>query len=166
MIRLATPLDRNAVWSIIGPVIREGATYALPRDLSEDQAIAYWFSSNHQVFVAEDSAGINGTYYLRRNHQGGGGHVANCGYMTARSARGRGIASAMCSHSMEKARLQGFRAMQFNFVVSTNVGAIRLWERLGFEIVGRLPKAFDHPSAGIVDALVMYKQFGPDQEAR
>ena len=98
-----------------------------------------------------------GTYYLRRNQAGGGAHVCNCGYMVAPEARGHGVARAMCEHSMEAARRQGFRAMQFNFVVSTNVGAVRLWENLGFEIVGRLPSAFDSPSQGLVNAYVMFR---------
>nr|PZN83104.1 MAG: GNAT family N-acetyltransferase [Pseudomonadota bacterium] len=158
-IRPATSLDREAVWSIIEPVIREGTTYALPSDLSKEEALAYWFSSGHQVFVAEDAGFVVGTYYLRANQRGGGRHVANCGYMTAQAAQGRGVATAMCQHSLEQARSQGFRAMQFNFVISTNEGAIRLWQKLGFQIVGRLPKAFLHPRLGFVDALVMYQTF-------
>ncbi|MBX5460756.1 MAG: GNAT family N-acetyltransferase [Steroidobacteraceae bacterium] len=164
-IRPATSLDRDAVWSIIEPVIREGATYALPSDLSKADGLAYWFSSDHQVFVAEDAGSIVGTYYLRANQRGGGSHVANCGYMTAQSAQGRGVATAMCQHSLEQARSQGFRAMQFNFVISTNEGAIRLWQKLGFQIVGRLPKAFRHPRLGFVDALVMYQLFDASEGA-
>jgi len=158
-IRPATSLDRDTVWSIIEPVIREGTTYTLPSDLSKEEALAYWFSRDHQVFVAEDAGSVVGTYYLRPNQRGGGSHVANCGYMTAQSAQGRGVATAMCHHSLEQARAQGFRAMQFNFVISTNEGAIRLWQKLGFQIVGRLPKAFRHPRLGFVDALVMYQLF-------
>jgi len=99
-----------------------------------------------------------GTYYLRANHGGGGAHVCNCGYMTAPAAAGRGIARQMCEHSLGHARERGFRAMQFNFVVANNVRAVRLWESLGFATVGRLPKAFDHPVEGMIDALVMYRQ--------
>lgn len=158
-IRPATPPDRESVWSIIGPVIRDGATYTLPSDMPKEEALSYWFSNGHEVFVAEDGQAILGTYFLRRNQDGGGSHVANCGYMTAAAAQGRGTATAMCQHSIQHARSQGFRAMQFNFVVSTNEGAIRLWQKLGFETVGRLPKAFRHPALGFVDALVMYQSF-------
>jgi ribosomal protein S18 acetylase RimI-like enzyme len=157
-IRCASAADHDAIWSVIGPVIRDGTTYAVNASLSREAALAYWFTEGHEVFVAEDGGTILGTYYLRRNQQGGGSHVANCGYMTAAAARGRGVASAMCQHSLQHAVARGFRAMQFNFVVSTNEGAIRLWQKLGFAIVGRLPQAFHHPAQGYVDALVMYQQ--------
>lgn len=153
MIRAAAKDDQDAVWAILEPVIRAGDTYALDRSLSREAALAYWFSPEHAVLVTEDCLG---TYYLRRNQAGGGSHVANCGYMTAPSARGRGLARAMCAHSLEEARSRGFRAMQFNFVVSTNTRAIALWESFGFATVGRLPRAFAHPTAGDVDALVMF----------
>src|SRR5262249_51695533 len=106
----------------------------------------------------EDNGKIVGTYILHANQQGGGSHVANCGYMTAPHTTGRGIARAMCAHSLERARERGFRAMQYNFVVSTNERAGHLWQSFGFAIVGRLPKAFEHPTRGFVDALVMYRQ--------
>lgn len=153
MIRLATQGDHDAVWAILEPVIRDGETYTLDRDMTREQALAYWFSPGHTVLVTEDCLG---TYYLRHNQAGGGAHVANCGYMTAPAARGKGLARAMCAHSLDEARRRGFRAMQFNFVVSTNTRAIALWESFGFVTVGRLPHAFAHPTAGDVDALVMY----------
>ena len=108
--------------------------------------------------MAEDGGQVLGTYYLRANFAGGAAHVANCGYMTARAAQGRGVARAMCEHSLDRARARGFRAMQFNCVVSTNTRAAALWEGLGFAIVGRLPGAFAHPTKGEVDALVMYRR--------
>lgn len=125
--------------------------------MSEADALAYWMGADRETFVAVDSADIIGTYYLRRNQAGGGDHVANCGYMTAPAATGRGVARRMCEHSLDYARSRGFRAMQFNFVVSTNERAIRLWTSLGFDIVGRLPLAFHHPSRGYVDAFVMFR---------
>ena len=149
--------DADALWSILEPTIRAGETYPLPRDMDREGALAFWLSAAHEVFVAEDNAEIVGTYFLRANQQGGGAHVANCGYITAPRATGRGVARAMCAHSLDRARQRGFRAMQFNFVVSTNDRAVRLWQNFGFEIVGRLPKAFEHPTLGFVDALVMYR---------
>jgi len=150
--------DHDALWRILRPIIRAGETYTLPIDLSRDDALAYWLSPKHATFVAQDESGeILGSYYLRANQQGGGAHVANCGYMTLTSANGRGVARAMCSHSLEQARQHGFLAVQFNFVVSTNERAIALWKSMGFEVVGVLPNAFRHPSAGLVDALVMYR---------
>ncbi|MEM9837904.1 MAG: GNAT family N-acetyltransferase [Pseudomonadota bacterium] len=157
IIRLAQQADHSAVWSIIKPVIRAGTTYTLDRDLSRDEALAYWFSDDKETFVAEQDGQLLGTYYLRANQGGGGRHVCNCGYITAAHASGQGIARQMCLHSIDHAKTRGFRAMQFNFVVSSNNRAIRLWQSLGFEIVGRLPQAFDHPTEGVVDALIFYK---------
>lgn len=157
MIRAATPEDAEAIWLIIWPVINDGETYALDRDLTRDEALQYWMGEDKRCYVAEQEGVVQGTYYLTRNQGGGGGHVCNCGYMVAPKAQGRGLASAMCAHSLEIARRLGFRAMQFNFVVATNDGAIRLWERHGFNVVGRLPMAFEHPKQGFVDALIMHK---------
>ncbi|MBL0768710.1 GNAT family N-acetyltransferase [Sphingopyxis sp. DHUNG17] len=156
-IRSATPADAAAIWAIIGPTIRAGETYTLDRDMSEAEALAYWFGPDKAVFVAEADGAILGTYYLRANQAGGGAHVANAGYVTGAQASGRGVARAMCLHSLEQAKMRGFQAMQFNFVVSSNVRAVGLWESMGFEIVGRLPAAFEHPVEGRVDALVMYR---------
>ena len=150
--------DADAIWGILEPVIRAGETYALPRDLTREEALDYWFSDGHEVFVADDEGQIVGTYFMHPNQKGGGSHVANCGYVTAAAASGRGIARRMCSHSLEYAKGQGFRAMQFNFVVKTNERAVRLWESLGFNVVGTLPEAFLHPVAGYTDAYVMYRK--------
>jgi ribosomal protein S18 acetylase RimI-like enzyme len=156
-IRPAQARDDDAIWDIIGPTIRAGETYALPRDMSRADALSYWRSPAHEVFVTQREGRVLGTYYLRANQQGGGSHVANCGYMTALEASGRGVARAMCAHSLEHARMRGFRAMQFNFVVGSNARAVALWQSFGFEIVGRLPGAFAHPRLGLVDAVVMYR---------
>ncbi len=157
-IRAATADDTAAIWSILEPVIRAGETFALPRDMTREDALTYWFAPGHDVFVAVDGGAIVGSYYLHANQRGGGGHVANCGYVTAQHATGRGIARAMCGHSLDHARARGFRAMQYNIVVSTNERAVRLWQAMGFTIVGRLPGAFAHPMLGDVDALVMYQR--------
>ena len=156
-IREAAVGDSDAIWRILEPVIRGGDTYTLPVDMSREGALAYWNSPGHEVFVAEENGEILGTYYLRANQKGGGAHVANCGYMTAAWASGRGVARAMCQHSLQHAKERGFLAMQFNFVVSSNERAVRLWQSMGFETVGRLPGAFKHPKLGFVDALVMYR---------
>ena len=158
-IRPAEAEDEEAIWLILEPVIRGGETYTLPREMSRADAMAYWFSKSNEVFVAESDGRVVGTYFLRPNHLGGGSHVCNCGYMTSPAASGKGVASAMCSHSLEHASKRGFRAMQFNFVVSTNDRAVRLWQRFSFDIIGRLPYAFLHPVHGYVDAYVMYREF-------
>jgi len=157
LIRKAEIADTQAIADIILPTIREGATYSLDPHLSEADALAYWMGTDKETFVAEVEGEIVGTYYMRPNQGGGGRHVCNCGYMTSPAAAGRGVASRMCEHSLDYARARQYRAMQFNFVVITNEGAIRLWQRMGFEIVGRLPDAFLHPTRGFVDALVMFQ---------
>ena len=156
-IRHANPADYAAISQIIVPVFRKGETYTIDPKISEADAIAYWTGDDKETFVAEVEGEILGTYYIRSNQAGAGSHICNCGYMTHVNATGRGVASAMCTHSLEYAKSVGFRGMQYNFVVSTNVGAIRLWEKFGFETVGRLPKSFNHPSAGYVDALVLFR---------
>jgi ribosomal protein S18 acetylase RimI-like enzyme len=156
-IRAASEKDADSIWAILEPTIRAGDTYTLPLDMSRQEALAYWMSHEHDVFVAEEDGHLLGTYFLQANQQGGGAHVANCGYITAVSASGRGVGRAMCAHSLHHARARGFKAMQFNFVVSSNQRAVRLWQSFEFEIVGRLPGAFRHPTLGLVDALVMYR---------
>src|SRR5256885_5135090 len=156
-VRLANGNDRGAIWQILEPMIRAGETYTLPRDMSREQALEYWFAPEKETFVWEENGAVLGTYFLKANQQGGGAHVANCGYVTAAAAQGRGIARAMCLHSLERAKERGFRAMQFNFVLSRNERAGQLWLSLGFEVIGTLPGAFEHPERGFVDALVMYR---------
>ena len=157
-IRPARVEDRERIWAILEPVLRAGETYTLPRDISREDALAYWYRADHDVFVAEEAENLLGTYYLRANQGGGGSHVANCGYMTSRAEQGKGVARAMLEHSLARARTRGFRAMQFNCVISTNERAIKTWRAYGFEVVGTLPGAFRHPERGFVDAFVMYKQ--------
>ncbi|ODT09653.1 MAG: GNAT family N-acetyltransferase [Kaistia sp. SCN 65-12] len=158
LIRPALRQDDDAVWAILEPTFRAGETYAIDRDISRADALAYWTGPDRETFVAEDVGEILGTYYIRANQAGGGRHVCNCGYMTSVTAFGRGIARQMHEHSLGIARSRGFLAMQFNFVVSTNDRAVRLWSTLGFATVGRLPGAFQSPSRGRVDALVMYRE--------
>ena len=156
-IRPATADDHEAIWNILEPVIRAGETLAWPREITREAALAYWTAEGNDVFVADDNGAIVGTYNVRPNQRGGGAHVANAGYVTAQAATGRGVARAMCAHSLDHARARGFRAMQYNFVISTNERAVHLWQAMGFAIVGRLPGAFAHPALGDVDALVMFR---------
>lgn len=156
IIRRARESDWPPIWSILEPVFRAGDTYAVDRDITEDAARAIWLDLPDAVYVAEDGD-ILGTYYIKTNHKGGGRHICNCGYVTAAMAQGRGVARAMCAQSQIQARALGYRAMQFNFVLASNVGAVALWHKLGFATVGTLPDAFDHPTLGLVDAHVMWK---------
>lgn len=159
LIRSLAKQDWSGVWVILEPIFRAGETYAYPRGISEQDARRKWTGRPNEAFVAEDpiSGQILGTYYLKPNYDGPGAHVCNCGYAVSALARGKGIATLMCEHSQQQAVLRGFQAMQFNLVAASNEGAVRLWTRLGFNIVGTLPGAFRHPRLGFVDAYVMYK---------
>lgn len=156
-IREATSEDFDRIWPIFREIVAAGDTYAYPRDISTEEALEAWIEVPQATYVAEDDGEILGTYYLKTNQSGPGDHVCNCGYMVSPAARGRGLATAMCKHSQDLARELGYKAMQFNFVASSNERAVRLWKKLGFDIVGRLPGAFCHPDEGYIDALVMYK---------
>ena len=156
-IRPAGAQDADAIWALLEPVFRAGETYAVDRDISRAAALAMWMEAPRATYVAEVEGAVAGTYYIKTNQAGGGAHVCNCGYVVGDAARGRGLASAMCDASQAQARALGYRAMQFNFVLESNAGAVRLWQRLGFATVGRIPAAFDHPRLGLVDALVMHK---------
>ena len=156
-VRPAEDSDRDAIWAILEPVIREGATYPLDPELTREGAFEYWFAPDKQVFVAEEAGAVLGTYYLKANSTGLADHVANAGYVTHPAARGRGIAMNMARDSFRRAKDQGFRAMQFNLVIATNTQAVHLWQKIGLQVVGRLPEAFRHKRLGYVDALVMYR---------
>lgn len=157
-VRPATERDQDGVWRIMEAVIRSGETYTLPRDMGRTAAVAHWFAPDRSVFVAEDKGQVIGTCYLRANRPGPGSHVANAGFMVAADQGGRGVGQALCEHMLVAAKARGFQAMQFNFVVAANTRAVRLWQRMGFETVGRVPDAFQHPSQGVSDALVMYRR--------
>ena len=159
-IREASPDDFDAIWPFFQEIVAAGESFPYPRDTSKADGRRKWFNETQQVFVYEEDGEILGTYCIKPNSTGLGGHVCNCGYMVSSAARGKGVASALCVHSQERARELGYLAMQYNLVVSTNEVAVRLWQKQGFDIVGTLPKAFRHPDHGFVDAFVMYKWLG------
>ena len=158
-IRLFEEKDWAATWRIVEPVFRAGETYAFSPEITEDEAHGIWVEIPSATFVAVDKTdSVVGTYYIKPNQPALGAHVCNCGYIVSENSRGKGIASAMCEHSQKEAVALGFQSMQYNLVVSTNEGAVRLWKRHGFEVIGTLPGAFRHSRLGFVDAFVMYKQ--------
>lgn len=156
-IREATETDFEGIWPIFHEVVSAGDTYAYWQDTPREEARRIWMHTPRKTYVVEEGGQILGTYFIKTNQAGPGSHVCNCGYMVSARARGRGLATSMCEHSQQIALDLGYKAMQFNFVVSSNEGAVRLWTKLGFETVGCLPRAFRHPTLGYVDALVMYK---------
>jgi ribosomal protein S18 acetylase RimI-like enzyme len=158
VIRTFQPEDWPQLWPILHAVFAAGDTYAFSPSSTEADIRAAWIDLPQATYVAvSDKGDLIGTYILKPNQPGLGSHVCNCGYVVAEAARGKGVAAMLCEHSQSEARALGYRAMQFNLVVSTNEVAVRLWQRLGFSIVGTLPGAFKHCRAGYVDAYVMYK---------
>jgi len=159
-IRQAASADHEAVWQIMHLVISAGDTYAFDPRTPRADALAYWFQPDAHTFVAENDGLTVGTYVLKPNQPGLGSHVANAAFMVSPGARGLGVGRRMGEHGLAEARRLGFLSMQFNFVVSTNDRAVRLWKQLGFDTVGTLPGAFRHPRLGRVDAYVMFRHLG------
>lgn len=157
-IRPALPSDEEAVWQILQAVNAGGDTFAYPASWSREKMLAYWFGAGWKVYTALLDGEIVGTFCLRDNQPGRGAHIANAGYATHPAQRGKGIAYAMGAYSLEEARRQGYLAMQFNLVVKTNETAVRLWQRLGFQIIGEIPDAFQHERLGFVNAYIMYQK--------
>jgi ribosomal protein S18 acetylase RimI-like enzyme len=159
-IRPITRADFDQVWPIIREVVQAQETYAFDPHMSREAAWQLWVELPRATFVAERDGQVLGSYYIKVNAGGPGDHVCICGYMTAPAARGQGVASQLCAHSLQIARELGFSAMQFNSVVATNETAVALWQKHGFAIVGTLPKAYRHARHGLVDCYVMYRDLG------
>ncbi|MDI3337107.1 GNAT family N-acetyltransferase [Defluviimonas aestuarii] len=156
IIRDAGGGDADTIWAMLEPVFRAGNTYAIDRDIPREAALAYWMGGH--VFLAEEGGQPLGTFYIQRNRPGGGAHYCNCGFVTAPGSEGRGVARVMLDHALVKARALGFEAMVFNFVVASNTRAVALWQRYGFEEVGRVPGAFRQSVGEDADALVMFRR--------
>ena len=149
--------DWSGIWAIFKDVISRGDTYTYAPDISEEQAKNIWIINGSRGYVVKHGSNIVGTFVLRTNQPGFGNHVANAGYMVHKDYRGHGIASDMCRYSLKEAKKLGYDAMQFNFVVSSNKPAVQLWQKMGFEIVGTVPKAFRHNTLGLTDVYIMYR---------
>ena len=161
MIRQAVDSDFEAIWPLFYSIVSDGLTYTWSPETTYQQAKALWMEQPQKTFVHQQGQVISGSYFIKRNFSGAASHICNCGYMVAADARGQGIATEMCEHSQRIAIELGYRAMQFNCVVESNRGAIRLWKKLGFSTVGRIPRGFNHPNQGYIDMLIMYKWLVP-----
>ncbi|WP_025100751.1 N-acetyltransferase [Burkholderia sp. A1] len=165
-LRPLTPDDFDRFWPTFQAIAAAQETYAYDPAITREAARALWIDLPLHTFVAEQDGELLGSYYLKPNAAGPGNHVCNCGYMVSPAARGKGVAQRMCEHSLQVAREAGFLAMQFNSVVATNEVAVALWKKMGFEVVGTLPRAYRHARLGLVDCLVMYRWLGePDPAA-
>lgn len=156
-IRQASPGDWPEIWPIVQETFAGGDTYPYPADIAEDEARHIWLEKPSTTYIALDDNRVAGTYYLKPNQPGRGSHVCNAGFMVSPLCKNKGVGTALCAHALHRAASLGYRAMQFNLVVSTNQPAIHLWEKMGFEIIGVLPGAFHHQQMGFVDAYVMYQ---------
>ena len=153
----ATSADEERIWALLQPVFSAGDTYAVDPLIDRDAAIAYWMEADKTAFILRVEGQAVGTYYIRPNQPGAGAHICNCGFITAPSARGKGVARRMLDHALIEAKQQGYRAMQFNFVLASNQRALAIWQRNGFATIGRIPQAFLHPKQGYVDALILHR---------
>ena len=156
--KLAKPQDRKALWEIIRPIIRKGGTYVFSPDSSEKEMMDYWMNPDKSNFVAEIDGKIVGTFYLKPNQPGLGNHVCNAGFIVDEMESGKGIGRQMGLFALEEAKKSGYHAMQFNYVISTNHAAVKLWQSLGFDIIGEIPEAYRHTETGLVGVYVMYRK--------
>lgn len=154
----ATKQHYDAIWDIFHEVVKSGDTYSYAPDTSKEEALKLWCNEEAKTFVALNDDVVVGTYVIRPNFSGLGSHIANCGYMVSDKARGLGVGKALGIHSINFAKSQGFIGIQFNFVVSTNEPAVRLWQSLGFKIIGTTPRGFRHQKLGYVDTYMMYRE--------
>ncbi|WP_254411394.1 GNAT family N-acetyltransferase [Dyadobacter diqingensis] len=157
-IRKAIDQDRHEVWEIFTAVIQTGDTYVFAPDTPKEDLDKIWFASYMETYVLEDNGEILGTYVIKPNQIDLGSHIANGSYMVHPKAQGRGIGNLLCEHSLIEAKRFGFKAMQFNIVVSTNKVAVKLWQKHGFEIIGTIPEGFNHLELGYVDAYIMFRK--------
>jgi len=174
-IRKANEDDHDEIWEIIKASLSNGDSYTFPPDAPRGEMLAFWCGADKSTYVAVSteqpkSAGILsddlhnphekivGTFFLKANQPSLGAHVANAGYMVAPDAKGMRVGRTMAEFSLDEARRLGFKAMQFNFVVKSNTVAVKLWQKLGFEIIGEIPEAFQHKENGLTNAYIMYRK--------
>jgi GNAT superfamily N-acetyltransferase len=156
--RLATPADEGALWALLEPVFRQGGTYVFAIDTPQEVLLAYWMGTDKVTFLVEQEASLVGTFYLKANQEGLGDHICNAGFVVAQKAEGQGLGRWMGAYAQAEAISRGFLAMQFNFVIKSNVRAVQLWKSLGFAVIGEIPEAYRHPELGLVPALIFHKK--------
>jgi ribosomal protein S18 acetylase RimI-like enzyme len=157
-IRVASKEDAEGLWNILEPVIRKGGTYVFSLDKSKESMMGYWMGAGKTTFVVERGGELVGTFYLKSNQEGLGDHICNAGFVVAPEAEGQGLGRWMGTIALEEARIRGYLAMQFNFVIKSNQPAVHLWKSLGFSVLGEIPEAYRHPQLGLVSALIFYKK--------
>jgi len=157
-IRKAETSDFDKIWAIIKKVISTGDTYLFDPSSSKEKMLAYWLGADKHSYVATLDGEIAGTFIIKDNQPDLGSHIANASYMTSTSSSGKGVGKAMGEFSLQEAKRLGYTAMQFNIVVKSNERAVKLWQKLGFEIIGEIPEAFNHKQNGLTNAYIMYRK--------
>jgi ribosomal protein S18 acetylase RimI-like enzyme len=157
-IRVATKEDAEGLWKILEPMIRKGGTYVFSLDKSKESMMGYWMGADKTTFAVESGGELVGTFYLKANQEGFGDHVCNAGFVVAPEAEGQGLGRWMGTIALEEAKIRGYLAMQFNFVIKSNQPAVHLWKSLGFSVLGEIPEAYRHPKLGLVSGLIFYKK--------
>lgn len=158
ILRNAAEHDHDKIWQIIHEVIKKGDTYVFSPDSSRERMLDYWCSEHCHTYVAEIGDAIAGTFIIKDNQPDLGSHVANASFMTSSKHSGKGVGTAMGKFALKEAKRLGYESMQFNIVVKTNDVAVRLWKKLGFQIVGEVPDAFLHKEQGYVNAFIMWRK--------
>lgn len=153
----ADSADFEEIWALFHTMVKQGDTYVYAPNTSRTEAYTLWMTEPEQTFVALDDDDLVGTYILKKNQPGLGSHVASAEFIIAPALRHHGVGKLLCQHAIEQARTAGYKAMQFNFIVSSDEKTIRMWQSLGFNIVGTVPQAFHHQSLGYIDAHIMYQ---------
>jgi ribosomal protein S18 acetylase RimI-like enzyme len=157
-IRKAIPSDHDKIWIILKEIIQSGDAFAYPANTTKEQMLAYWCHPDRHTYVALEQGEIVGTFFLQNNQPGLGSHVANAAYAVGANTAGRGIGKYMGQYSLTEAKKLGYTAMQFNLVVKSNEKAVALWKKIGFEIIGEIPDAFNHAKNGLINAYIMYRK--------
>jgi L-amino acid N-acyltransferase YncA len=157
-IRKAIEADEEQIWKILKEVIAQGDSFAFDPSSPKEKMMTYWMEPEKHTYVAILDNTVVGSFFIKSNQPGLGSHIANAGYMTSPLASGKGIGKAMGQFSLEEARRLGYKAMQFNIVVKSNERAVRLWQSLGFIIIGEIPEAFNHQTLGMTNAYIMYQK--------
>ncbi len=157
-IRLANLDDFEGIWKIFKDVIATGDTYVNRPETTMEEGRAKWFAPNIKTYVAVINDKIVGAYFLRSNHPDLGSHVSNAGFIVDKNTRGMGVGKSLVNHALDNARNLGYKAMQFNFVVSTNTVAVNLWKSAGFRIIGTVPNGYHHKQLGFVDSYIMFRE--------
>lgn len=158
IIRKAREDDKDNIYKIAKDVLKTGDTYTMPPNSKKNEILRYWFGDKKSTFVALMNNQIVGFFYIKPNQAELGNHISNASYMVSPKFQNMGIGRKMGEYSLKKAKEMGYKAMQFNFVVKSNISAVKLWQKLGFRIIGEIPKAFRHSTKGLVNAYIMYRE--------